>query len=774
MKSSLKLIIDATRIAINKSVENVTKKFSTKLGELEESIIKKIPIKLSELENDLVDFDTLVDDIESKMDKENPVGTGSFSMNRQDDSLIGDCSAASGCGTVANHFAENVVGTFNEYTLPCYDTIIVENQLFNSTSDAKAYYADAYEIDSNDVVWLSEYKTTTWKDIPVGSYCMAGKIIAHNGLYCGKVDDIKLYIVENKSVGRNLTEFTGKRIYLHKVTNQKGKYAHVVGNGESDEERSNAHTVDWGGNAWYRGDVYTGGSNQDDTNAKKLATEEYVDEHNISAENINWLNENCDVVLDASELIDSTSSGIGFVKSIDSQIVDGETYKVTIDGTSVKAVANNNQQCGFYTTGTGFEVECNGNLWAIVTSGTKIFVFESNVNTSLIGQTLNIKIEHVDEFYSEIPEESIPSAIARKADIQPQVQVDWNEFNITATSFIKNKPQGLSNFENDLYWAKETKELVLEISDDYQGVFDVNTYVCGEEWFCKENFGYELTLDGVTYTEKNSTIKEQNTNQTLIAAIIEIKDYGEICFFRDENGFYVYQIRIDNGIKEHLSGTIKFYSKNVTLLSDTETVDEESLFIINVTQNADKSYSSDKTLDEVKEAYKNGKVCVVKKGFNICTMSYYSDNAINFGSLIGNNLQGYSIRTGNVVFATTASYETKIDTSKLETTNKTIVSAINELHSELDSHTHAPDVTAEVGQMIVVKAVDENSKPTEWEAVNVPTGGASHWDDIEGKPFYEEDGNVVQYLPEKFIPSTIARTNDIQNYINESILGGEW
>lgn len=52
--------------------------------------------------------------------------------------------------------------------------------------------------------------------------------------------------------------------------------------------------------------------------------------------------------------------------------------------------------------------------------------------------------------------------------------------------------------------------------------------------------------------------------------------------------------------------------------------------------------------------------------------------------------------------------------------------------------------------------------------------GTLHWDDIEGKPFYEEDGNVVQYLPEKFIPSTIARTNDIQNYIDEAILGGEW
>ena len=58
--------------------------------------------------------------------------------------------------------------------------------------------------------------------------------------------------------------------------NQLGKYAHIVGNGTSDSKRSNAHTVAWDGTAWYKGDVYTGGNGQDDTSAKKLATEEFV------------------------------------------------------------------------------------------------------------------------------------------------------------------------------------------------------------------------------------------------------------------------------------------------------------------------------------------------------------------------------------------------------------------------------------------------------------------------------------------------------------------
>ena len=33
------------------------------------------------------------------------------------------------------------------------------------------------------------------------------------------------------------------------------KYAHIVGNGESVRDRSNAHTLDWDGNAWFAGGI---------------------------------------------------------------------------------------------------------------------------------------------------------------------------------------------------------------------------------------------------------------------------------------------------------------------------------------------------------------------------------------------------------------------------------------------------------------------------------------------------------------------------------------
>lgn len=56
------------------------------------------------------------------------------------------------------------------------------------------------------------------------------------------------------------------------------KYAHIVGNGTSSTNRSNAHTLDWSGNAWYQGDVYVGGSGQDDAAAEKLVKQSELSE----------------------------------------------------------------------------------------------------------------------------------------------------------------------------------------------------------------------------------------------------------------------------------------------------------------------------------------------------------------------------------------------------------------------------------------------------------------------------------------------------------------
>lgn len=45
----------------------------------------------------------------------------------------------------------------------------------------------------------------------------------------------------------------------YNLVDSEGKYAHIVGNGTSTN-RSNAHTIDWNGNAWFAGNIYSSNS----------------------------------------------------------------------------------------------------------------------------------------------------------------------------------------------------------------------------------------------------------------------------------------------------------------------------------------------------------------------------------------------------------------------------------------------------------------------------------------------------------------------------------
>ena len=94
--------------------------------------------------------------------------------------------------------------------------------------------------------------------------------------------------------------------------------AHIVGNGGDNYSRSNAHTLDWNGNAWFAGDVYTGstsGTNKDD-GSKKLATEEYVDDS-------------------VNGIVESGSNNYGnWIKFKDGTMICTRTITVTIDCTN--------------------------------------------------------------------------------------------------------------------------------------------------------------------------------------------------------------------------------------------------------------------------------------------------------------------------------------------------------------------------------------------------------------------------------------------------------
>lgn len=67
------------------------------------------------------------------------------------------------------------------------------------------------------------------------------------------------------------TKASGEKQHVqgkYNVEDTENKYAHIVGNGESEIARSNAHTLDWNGNAWYAGKV-SGGTEENPAPVEK-------------------------------------------------------------------------------------------------------------------------------------------------------------------------------------------------------------------------------------------------------------------------------------------------------------------------------------------------------------------------------------------------------------------------------------------------------------------------------------------------------------------------
>lgn len=131
---------------------------------------------------------------EPYMNKVNPTGAGTFSLNRKADSTVGKFSFAEGNYTTASGDSSHAEG--------------------NSTT-AAAYSSHA------------EGASTTAS----GNY-------SHAEGHGTKASSDSQHVQGE-----------------YNVEDSSNTYAHIVGNGTAGNARSNAHTLDWSGNAWYAGTV---------------------------------------------------------------------------------------------------------------------------------------------------------------------------------------------------------------------------------------------------------------------------------------------------------------------------------------------------------------------------------------------------------------------------------------------------------------------------------------------------------------------------------------
>lgn len=199
--------------------------------------------------------------------KKNPVFTGHFSQNRKEGTLTGQHSHAEGYLIEASGESSHAEG---------YQT---------QASGAYGSHAEGMSTVASGQRAHAEGNAT--------------KATGHNSHSEGQMTTASGAQSHAEGSGTTANEFASHSEGLGTIASRSAQHVegqyniddgadstklHIVGNGTSNEARSNAHTLDESGNAWYAGDVYIGstsGTNKD-AGSKKLATQEYVDNRSFT------------------------------------------------------------------------------------------------------------------------------------------------------------------------------------------------------------------------------------------------------------------------------------------------------------------------------------------------------------------------------------------------------------------------------------------------------------------------------------------------------------
>lgn len=169
------------------------------------------------------------------MDKVNPTGTGSFSLNRKADTTVGDYSFAEGAETTASGYCSHAEGA---ETTASGDSSHAEG--YSTTASGDSSHAEGDGTTASGYYSHAEGYLTTAS----GNSSHAE---GHDTTASGNGSHAEGYETQASSEYQHVQ---GKG----NIEDSSGTYAHIVGNGTSFA-RSNAHTLDWSGNAWFAGTV---------------------------------------------------------------------------------------------------------------------------------------------------------------------------------------------------------------------------------------------------------------------------------------------------------------------------------------------------------------------------------------------------------------------------------------------------------------------------------------------------------------------------------------
>lgn len=195
-------------------------------------------------------LDQLSQAVVGKAAKTDAVMENSVSMGRAANSVVGQSSVALGEGVVASGIASSAVGGSCQATNVCAHAegaSTVASGLYShaenagtTASGSKSHAEGERAIAYGDVSHAEGY----WTEANGSCSHSEGSGNIANGI-CSHAEGYK-----NTAAGAN-QHVQGKWA----ITDNSSVFCHIVGNGTDNNNRSNAHTIDWNGNAEFAGDV---------------------------------------------------------------------------------------------------------------------------------------------------------------------------------------------------------------------------------------------------------------------------------------------------------------------------------------------------------------------------------------------------------------------------------------------------------------------------------------------------------------------------------------
>ena len=200
-----------------------------------------------------------------------------------------------------------------------------------------------------------------------------------------------------------------------------------------------------------------------------------------------------------------------------------------------------------------------------------------------------------------------------------------------------------------------------------------------------------------SYTDNAVTAVKNDLLNGAGEAYDTLKELGELIDENQDAISALETIASGKSDKGHNHAISDVTNLQTTLDEITAVANESDIFVVTVTQNADNTFSSNKTHAEIQEAYNNGKLPICVKGSIIHQFVSFGDSDCCFQRVKATNKGAgsdsiYIFPSGRVGVATGTfdlnQITNVLSVSELTTTNKTITGAINELNTEIGSHNH--------------------------------------------------------------------------------------